>query len=302
MRRCALLLAAATLAACSNEPIPRDDLALRIDTDTYEVELAEGFGLTVTRSWSSELEPEAWDDETLSPLIVRQESVDVRDDGEFVLETRRFRAHAVELGDVRVLPPLLVATPVGGGDEVVVTGEPLDLRVKPVLPAGDATDVELPGGMLAPRRHWGAWLAGAGAVALLALLIVRSRNGGAPEIIAEEPAGPPPEPPGAIAMRALDAAAPLAAADDPRPLHDAVSDALREYARARFGVGTRESTTEELLASVRAAALPEGDVLRDVMLSCAMVRFARQRPDATARERVVADARAFVRSTAEGGA
>ena len=304
--RCAPLLVFVlvlpALIGCTPGPIPRDELALQITTDAYEVPLATAFVVTVARSWSKHLQPEEWSDETLSPLLVRLEDVDRRESDDRVLETRRFRAIAVELGDVRVLPPLFVATPQGGGDEVVVTGDPLDLRVTSVLPAGDTSGVELPGGMQPRRFPWREELVGAGAAVLLALLVHRARRRAVAPAVPEEPVGPPPEQPAAIALRALDAAAARGAEPDPRPLHDAVSDALREYVRARFAVGTPEFTNEELLAAAHSVSLPQYDALRAVLRSCAMVRFARSRSDAEACARVVDDARAFVHATAGEGA
>ncbi len=308
--RGAACLALLTLAACGAEARPVDVPAVRIAAGVHEVALGETFAVTVTRSWPADLVAESWDDETLAPLLVHALDVDRRESAGVVVETRRFRALAVTPGDVRVLPPLFVATARGGGDEVVVTGDALDVRVRAAPVIGDDADVELPGGLLPRSRSFGVWLAMALAAGLAALLVTHSRRLrrarvplAAAAVAAASP--PPPEPPAEVALRALGAAEEHVAGDDPRPLHDAISNALREYVRAQFALGAPEWTSDELLAAAsrHGAGLAPGLApgLRDVLAQCVLVRFARVRPDAAARERTLEAARELVRATADEG-
>jgi hypothetical protein len=284
-------------ASCLPEPIPAEELALLIETDAFEVDVGTPFHLTVTRSWSKQLEPEEWSDETLSPLVVRLVDVQRRELDDFVQETRRFRAVATALGDVRVLPPLFVAQPRDGGDEVVITGEELELRARAVLPSGDDSPVELPDGMLPQRHPWTAWLAGLAAAAGLAIVAARRRRR-EPDVEPVEPVGAPPDPAHVPALRGLDAASSLVADADPRPLHDAVSDVLRDYTTARFGVGAPERTDVELLREIRGASVPQRELLADLLSRCVMVRFAGVPAADEERVALLEDARHFVEATA----
>ena len=60
-----------------------------------------------------------------------------------------------------------------------------------ILPVGDASNAELPGGMQPRRVPWREWLVGAGAAVLLALLVHRARRRAVAPPIPEEPVGPP---------------------------------------------------------------------------------------------------------------
>lgn len=290
------------LAACDRALVPTDELAIRVESEAYEVRLAEGFPLLVTRSWSKELEPEEWSDETLAPLVVTLEDVWRPESATHAMERRRYRAYAAELGDVRVLPPLFVAQRRDGGGEVVVTGEALDLRVLPVLPEGDTSEVELPGGMLRPEPPWGALFGGLAVLAAAALVAARAvRSRAVPE---PEPAAPD-EPPVAwdvAALRALDAAEAHLADDDPRPLHDAVSGALREYVEVAYGIGDPMETTQEVIAAARADEAPWAGRLARILERSDLVRFARAPSDAADRAAHLAAARDLVRATTGGAA
>lgn len=75
-----------------------------------------------------------------------------------------------------------------------------------------------------------------------------------------------------------------------------LSDIVRQYIEARFGLRAPERTTEEFLAE--AALSPEYMALLGAFLSeCDLVKFARYEPEAADRQRAFAAAEKFVEET-----
>jgi len=138
----------------------------------------------------------------------------------------------------------------------------------------------LPDGPLSAPVPW-PWIL-AGAIAVFALVLWGVRRKPAPV----EPPAVEPAPPGPHEL-ALAALARLQS-DDPA-LYVEATRIVRDYVGARYGVRTREKTTEELLA-----ALPH-DRLAAVLHHGDLVKFARQPPEP---ERVLGDAEAYIRETA----
>lgn len=289
------------LAACGGgPPIPPAELLLRIHAPA-QVESGKAFPLMVQLVWSKDLEPPAWSDRALLPLVVKLIDVRRQQDRERYEETRRYQAYAFARSEVVVAPPALRATRKTSGGQVTVEGQGLQLAVRPALAATAAGPPDLPGGLLAepepPSRGLG-WPAAALAVLALAWLGWRRR--------AASPRAEPPPVPEAVDPRAR--ALERLAALRQRPAHSAaeieaafveLADLVREYAAARFAVHALEMTSEELVAAV---ALPHRRPLSDLLASCDLVKFARARLRDQELLRALDGAGGFVSATSNGSA
>ncbi|MFQ5718086.1 MAG: hypothetical protein ACE5IK_00920 [Acidobacteriota bacterium] len=84
------------------------------------------------------------------------------------------------------------------------------------------------------------------------------------------------------------------------PFHVALSDIVRRYVHGAHGVDTAESTTTEILGAVEAALQPPPVArqgLRQVLMQCDLVKFARVHPGDDAARSGVERARQFVETT-----
>ena len=114
--------------------------------------------------------------------------------------------------------------------------------------------------------------------------------------------GPPLRPPHEIALEALDrlAASPMLDRGLVKEYHIEISDVLRRYVEARFGVPALEMTTWEAVCGLeREGVEPEfRDGSRSFLNRCDMVKFAKVRPDADSSRTMILEARSLVeRST-----
>jgi hypothetical protein len=297
------LAALASLAACGGgPPLPEQDLLLSVAIGADEVTSGQAFPLTVVRAWTKDVEPSTWDERALAPLVLRLEETARREDGRHVEETRRYRAYAFARTDVLVPAAKLTARPRDGGPERSVTSQRRRLRVRTAVDALAPGPPELPGEPLPEPVPWVAWAVGAGGVVglLLGLWIWRRRRAlltAAPAPVAAEPDAP--------ADRARDR---LRALLPPREDRSdrwwmttvLVVAILREYVAGRYGVRTRERTTEEILA-----ALPNRDPadaaararLADLLRHGDAVKFAGHAPTRAEFEAFPADALAYVDAT-----
>ncbi|MFO0931838.1 MAG: hypothetical protein U1E39_03915 [Planctomycetota bacterium] len=91
-------------------------------------------------------------------------------------------------------------------------------------------------------------------------------------------------------------------ADGRRRAATDVTEVLRGYVAARFGVPTARRTSAEVLAAPFAADATARAALRRVFACGDAVKFADAVPDAPALAAALDAARAFVRATADGGA
>lgn len=173
------------------------------------------------------------------------------------------------------------------------------VEVESVLPAdGEVTDIRdiKPITKVDEPLPW-TWLAaGGGALLLLAGLGVwwwrRSR--------AAQPARPP-RPAHEVAFAALDD---LRGTDfaDPDAVHSfyfRLSEILRTYVEARFGLNATDLTTEEILAQLREGQhfLPQADVLRRFLLATDQVKFADHHPAKEEIHAAYEDALGYVEAT-----
>jgi len=297
MRRVAALLLVA-LASCGEAPtIPDTDLSISLVTGARTVAFGAPFTLTVDRVWSASLQPEEWNDQTLLPLVVRERSVSVHQAGGHLLERRVFTAHAYDVGDVRVLPPLFVAVDPESDEERETSGEGFDLFVTATLDPEFPGAVEFPPGPPSGSTPWSVLIVGLGAaLAAFALLVVTRRRRG-PDPRAETPSPPPAVAPAVTALArlaALRGRIPSDAAQLPE-FYDELSATVRSYVAARYEWGSEQLTSEELVAAAEAKAAAPG--LRSLVLRCDLVRFALHDPGADGAADALSDAERFVGET-----
>jgi hypothetical protein len=274
------VLLACACACGGSAPIPAEELLMRIEAQG-EVELGRGFPLTVMRVWSRELTPAVWNDASLAPLKLKLLETTRREDGRRIEETRRYEGFAVTLGDISIPAPELRAVAGPGGAERVASADPIEIKVNAALPATDDSEPELPGE--APTRSllWIYGIAGALALAVVALRVHRKRT----------PAPPPPAPP----TEAAPSPAALALAQLTTAEVLEIPDVLRRYMAARFGIRTAESSTEELL---RNPAIAQRDQLALALRPCDLAKFAGVHPTGQSTAATRASAARYVEATA----
>jgi hypothetical protein len=280
------------LAACGGAPIPSEDLLLRIDVETREVELGQAFPLSVTRVWDKRLTPASWHDEVLTPVRLRLLETTRRENNSHVRETRTYAAYVFEPGDVVVPGPAFLAIEKRGGNQRRVDGNELRLRVRSALDPDRPGPVELPD-RLPARRSWLPWALGGAALLLIVLLLAKRRP--------DQPAAaePPPSPEAGPAshVRALER---IEGLRQQHPQSHAgwltlcveLSALLRDYLDERFALPAWTMTSEELLAAHPTTSL------RRALHACDLVKFARHAPRPGQRDQLLDAAEAFVRETA----
>lgn len=149
----------------------------------------------------------------------------------------------------------------------------------------------------APEVPW-LWIAGGGvlaaAAAALLLFWLRRRRRDAPAA--------PPRPAHEVALERLDALARLDRTDPEtvHRLHFELSEVVRIYVEARFGLNATDLTTEEIVVALPRLPGLEGDTacrLRRFLVDTDRVKFADHRPAETEIEAAFEHARAFVEAT-----
>jgi hypothetical protein len=285
MRWASLALAALlSLGACGGGgAIAEVDLLVAVDVGSRSVSTGQGFLLTVTRIWRKDIEPSPWDDGVLSPLVVRAQGVQTREDRLRVEEVRTFRAYAFGLDPVTIPPVLCVGRSVGGSGRVLARSEAVELDVVPTLPPESPGVPELPEVPAAqmPEGLW--WSVG---IVLVLVLILVSQG-----LMRRRPASghQPPLDPVAEARTKLQAL--LTARAEGAPALHAGSEGLRRAVASRFKLSTATRTTEELLPLVPARWRAD---LGRVLIPADLAKFADWEPDAEASRRVLSGMLAFI--------
>jgi hypothetical protein len=110
---------------------------------------------------------------------------------------------------------------------------------------------------------------------------------------------PPPLPPSprSVALRELDALRPRVQSSEPYDFSIAVSDVLRRYIGAAFGLQAPQQTSPEFLAAVAASnrfTADERQLLETFLERCDLIKFARINADAGDSEALLERALAFV--------
>ena len=218
---------------------------------------------------------------------------------------RRFRLEPFLAGDYPI-PELAVGWLAPGGEPAGLSTGALTVQVSSVL--GDtgaaAASEDLPelrevgDPIRAPLRWWRPALAGVAALAVAAAVVaaIRWRR----RVAAGRPV--PVEPPGVVALRALDELdRDEALKADLDRFYVTVSSILRAYLEGRFGLRAPEQTTEEFLAAAEAEPAFDREqqrTLRAFLAACDAVKFARARPSPEETARIIGTARGFVLATA----
>lgn len=192
-------------------------------------------------------------------------------------------AEAVLRAAVRQPPPLPVAGPAAATGAAGAAQELRDIRGA----------VDLPDPWLWVERGGVAALAlGLG---VLGFWLWWRRRG--------RPAVEPPPDPAAVAWEKIEAAAVLR--PQAKPYVQAVSEAVRGYLEARFGLRAPERTTEEFLAELSANPVLDArhhEALGGFLQQCDLVKFAPLRPDPADLDDLGDLARRLVRETRPVGA
>lgn len=139
-------------------------------------------------------------------------------------------------------------------------------------------------------RNWilGGVLIGLGLFVLVGVSILLIRHHRA----AQAPEAETPEPtPSERAQASLEAAKDLRTAGRIKDYHVLIAATVRQYLAEQYGLPAREQPTEQLLSGLEAtelAAFPEArrTLVREVLETCDLVKFAGAQPDGAALERV----------------
>jgi len=299
-RLAAALAGLAALGACREAPpLPSAELQIRLETPAAEVELGRAFPLAVVRLWSQKYIPADFSEQLLQPLAVSLEGIERREERGRVEETRRYRAFAFTLEEVVLEGLVLQAYPRDGGPPAEALSNALRLPVRPALDPQQPGPPELPRAPFPARVPWPP-VAGAAALALSAGLLHWRRT----RARLRAPAAPPPRPPAHAAARArLERLAAGAAAPDEagiQAFHVEAAGLLRDYLEERFEACRPELTSEEFLASPRAAevlAAGQREGLARFLAACDLVKFARAPSTPEERAGLLAWAEAFLLET-----
>lgn len=252
--------AATLLPACGGHAValPPEDLFVDLRTDAAVVEPGEPFDLEVRLIWRKDLEPPAWTEDLLAPLVVREIARTRREDAARIEEIRRYRAHLFTLEDAVVGPITLATTPPGSRARVVARSPAVRLRVMPVVDPEAPGEPELPLPLVAEPALPGRTLVLAGIACLvlggvLAAAAVRRRR-------AAVAAPPPPSPfaPLLLRLEALGGRPPRDAEEERRQAAELV-EILRAFACRRHAIPAFERTTREILGALAATPqVPQG--------------------------------------------
>ncbi len=322
------VIAAALITGCTSDPAEgaapawevddaygEDPVAVRLRVDRLRITTAQVVRVEVEVDAPEAVmvrlpDPEQFADSGFQ-VAPRTEPPALVDDGR-TRHLRRYRLEPFLAGDYPI-PELAVGWLAPGGEPAGLSTGALTVQVSSVL--GDAGVVaaaespavtedlpelrEVGDPIRAPLRWWRPALAGVAAlaVAAAAMTAIRWRR----RVAASRPV--PVEPPGAVALRALDELErDQALKADLDRFYVAVSSILRVYLEGQFGLRAPEQTTEEFLAAAEAEpAFDRGQqrTLRAFLAACDAVKFARARPSADETARIIDTARGFVQATAD---
>ena len=216
----------------------------------------------------------------------------------------RYRLTTFASGSL-TLPSIVVALPAAAGPDPApstprsLASQPITIPIASFFNEWDEVPTHLrplkaPVEALDESSRW-PLLVGLSAVAGLLLVAVA--------LLLRRLLRPAPAPPAhTIALRACDALAAdgLAAAGRVHEFHVRLTDILRGYIEARFGIRAPERTTPEFLAEARASdAFTEGQRTRlaELLTAADRVKFAGARPDSTTCAASLATTRALIEET-----
>lgn len=143
-----------------------------------------------------------------------------------------------------------------------------------------------------PVPPWVYVTAGLAGLLLVVLVVWLVRR-----MINRRPAAPPPSP-RAIALRELDALRSKVETLDPYSFSIAVSDVLRTYIGAQFGLHATQQTSPEFLSAISSSprfSLTDKRLLEEFLERCDLIKFARIDTDTRESARLLQSALDFVK-------
>ena len=290
---------AAIVQTASDETV---ELTLRVDRDSISV--ADNLVVRVEAAFPETQEvdfPDALGTESeFRSTSADTSSLRLGEDGRVRIE-QTYEIEPYLAGTLRI-PPIRVRYRDKGAaeDEATIATEAFEIEVEPIASAeeegAELRDIHDPLAMPFPV----GWLI-AGAIAALAAGAAawfwwKSKQ--QPPVVEAAP----PDPPDTIALRELDEllAAGLAQQGLVKELYGGVSDILRRYIEARFGLHAPEQTTEEFLSELRRTLgfdPAHRALLRAFLEHTDLVKFAEARPTAAQVDETVAACRRFIVET-----
>ena len=212
--------------------------------------------------------------------------------------TQRYTLTIFATGDHVIPPPQAVyRTPDGTRHEA--RGPSITITVTSLLPSDwSSQDIRGLKPLVATVPLW-RWIAGTLGVLAAAGAAVWWRQRRRTRTVAQ---APPPTPPHEAALEALEALrrARLPSRGAYEAYYVRLSAIARRYVEERFGLRAPEMTTEEFLqaaSQARALSLTQRQLLREFLVHCDLVKFARYRPSEPEAEAMWLAARRFVEET-----
>lgn len=295
------LLGAVVIASAATPPVGAQAARAVLEADRTEVTVGDRLTAVITIQHGADQTVRWGDSVDLAPFeILGFAPGPPRVDGDRAVSTATLTLAVFELGELEI-PPIRVTLRDASGGETVVETDPFGVGVVSVGldEGGDIRDLKGPRYI---ARVWvllWPWLLAALALATLVGWLILRRRAREPSKVGR---ASPPRMPHEVARRALDRleASTLLARGQVKEFHIEVSQIIRTYAEARFGIDALELTTRELIDALRSQDVGDGAIeeVRRFLESCDMVKFARRRPDEGASMALIPVARAFIEATA----
>jgi hypothetical protein len=224
-------------------------------------------------------------------------------EGDRTISKYRYTISTFLTGEFEIPPLTMRYTTPGSAKPVTLATEKIRIEVRSVKPseAGDIRDVKPPVDIPLNWKRIAGWATlAAGLLALAAggFVWYRRRRRGRGLLPAQQA-------PARLAHEtALEALARLEASDllargEVKTFYIEASEIIRRYVEARYEIAALEMTTDELLGSLREAAVPLEihDLVRTFLERCDLVKFAKYQPPPEAHPETLALARAIVERT-----
>ncbi len=293
------LLCCSSFLVGLQDPIPEEDLSLRVSASVEEVEFGKAFELTVVQVWDKGLELESWGSEKLAPLTVRLLETERREDDERIEETRRYECFAFEVDELTLPAMFLRAKSAEDGSQRVALGEGLRISVLSVLEDDDSGEMEMPREAFPAPFPWAIAVLVAMSALSVAIPFRRAfKRRPAVEVIAQPP------PADEVARERLQRLReqPLQNRSQVRAFHVEASAIVRAYIGGRFRVQAPGKTTEEFFAdpaTIAALRPADRECLNAFLVQGDLVKYAAQASLPEERERLLASVEGFIEETRE---
>ena len=270
-----------------------------LEADVTEVTVGDRISARITIEHSADETVEWATEVDLSPFeILEFAPTAARIAGDRAVSEALLTLTVFELGEVEI-PSLSFSVTDPTGAARSVTTDPFVIGVGSVGldEGGDIRDVKGPRDIALALTSLLPWVLALLLAGLLVAWALRRRGAPTPRARPSAPVRPPHE----IACAALDRleSVPLLESAQVKAFHIDVSQVLRAYIEARFGIDALEMTTGELVAALRQDGFggPLLDDTRRFLDACDLVKFAKRRPGADESRALIPLARRFVDET-----